>query len=361
MCARRLQVHHSRLLGLLLLTAAAACQRDRAEQPSATPLQAEVIADGDYLDSPRRVAVIGGRLVVLDRSAPMIHVFRLPEGERVGSFGRKGQGPGEFGAADEIQASPAAPDAFWVFDGNLSRVTRLRFDGAGPVPGVDEVVNLHGEGGLHFQAVWISDSALAATGIYPGHPQSRLLRLDREGRALGGIGTLPQHPNGAGIPPTVLHHAYEGRMAVRPDRSLLVFGTRHADALEFYRPDGTLVRKVTGPTGFLPVFDTNARAEGVSMATGDDLRVGYLDLAATQDHLFALFSGDTRGEARARTYFGKEVHVFDWSGERITTLALDERAIAIAVDPVEGRLYAVRHDPIPNVARYRLPALPKRD
>lgn len=347
-------------LTLLLLFAAPACQRDVADPPAATPLEAEVIADGDYLDSPRRIAVVGRRLVVLDRSAPMIHVFGLPAGERIGSFGRKGEGPGEFRSTQEIQADPASPDAFWVFDGNLGRVTRLRFGGAATVPVVDEVVNLHGEGGLHFQAVWIGDSALAATGIYPGHPRPRLLRLDREGRAVGGIGAFPRHPNGEGIPPTVLQHAYEGRMAVRPDRSLLAFGTRHADALEIYRADGSLVRRVTGATGFLPVFDTNVRAEGVSMATGDDLRVGYLDLVATQDYLFALFSGDTRKEARARTYFGKEVHVFSWSGERIATLALDERAIAIAVDTAGGRLYAVRHDPLPNVARYRLPDLSQR-
>lgn len=347
-------------LVFLLLFAPAACQREPAEPRADTPLQAEVIADGDYLDSPRRIAVVGRRLVVLDRSAPMIHVFRLPDGERVGSFGRQGEGPGEFRAAAGIQADPASVDAFWVFDGSLSRVTRLRFAGPGAAPAADGVVNLHGEGGLHFQAVWLSDSALVATGVYPGHPRPRLLRLDREGRAVGGIGTFPQHPNAAGIPPTVLQHAYEGRMAVRPDRSLLAFGTRHADALEIYRADGSLVRRVTGATGFLPAFDTNVRAEGVSMATGDDLRVGYLDLVATQDHLFALFSGDTRKEARGRTYFGKEVHVFSWSGERIATLALDERAIAIAVDTAEGRLYAVRHDPVPNVARYRLPHLSKR-
>ncbi|HEX6369530.1 MAG TPA: BF3164 family lipoprotein [Longimicrobium sp.] len=323
---------------------------------AAVPLVGETVAQGEYLDSPRQMAVVGDRLVLLDRSAPMIHVFRLPGGERVGSLGREGEGPGEFRSTGAVQADPARPETFWVFDGSLDRMTRLRFSHHDSLPGVDEVVNLQGGSGMHFQPVWIDDGTLAATGIYLRHPGVRLLVTDRGGRPVRTIGTLPEHPGGSAMPTSVLQHAYEARLAVHPDRALIAVATRHADRLEIYRTDGTLVRQVTGGDGFIPAFEVNQRAEGASMATGDDLRVGYLDLASTRTHVYALFSGRTRAQARGRTYFGKEVHVFDWTGERAGTLALDERAFAIAIDTSgTGYLYAVRHDPEPNVARYPLP------
>lgn len=341
---------------LLLLTLASACgERERPEQTAVT-LAEQVIAQGDYLDSPRRMAVVGDRLVLLDRSAPMVHVFRLPDGHRIGSFGREGDGPGEFRGPATVHADLEAPGAFWVFDNGLNRLTRFRFTHPDSLPRLGDMANFQGTSGHHFQSVWLSDSTVVASGIYLDQAAIRLLVTDRSGRPRRTIGTLPEHPGGSGIPGSVLQHAYEARFAVHPDRGRIAVGTRHADRLEIYRADGTLVRQITGGDGFIPVFEVNRRAGGASMATGDDLRIGYLDLAATHRHVFALFSGNTRGEMRGRTYTGKEVHVYDWEGERVATLALAERAHSIAVDTAApGYLYAVRDEPAPRIVRHTLP------
>jgi hypothetical protein len=94
------------------------------------------------------------------------------------------------------------------------------------------------------------------------------------------------------------------------------------------------------------------------MATGDDLRAGYVDLASTDRHVYALFSGNVMGEAGQQTFFGRQVHVFDWSGRMVARLELDEPALTMALAPDESRLYAVRHEPQPSVVRYDLPRLP---
>jgi hypothetical protein len=346
-------------IALLLLASPAACKgREKSPEPPAFSLQGETIADGEYLDSPGDLAVVGDRLVLLDRSAPWVHVFRLPGGERIGSVGRDGDGPGEFRHAATLHDDPREPGAFWVFDGTLNRFTRLGFTHPDSLPVPREVVNVHGGSGIHFQPVWLDDSTIVSSGIFLKHPNIRLLVTDRAGRPTRTIGTLPEHPGAAPIPSTVLQHAYEARFALHPDRTLIAIGTRHADRLEIYRADGSLVRRIIGPDGFTPVFEVSQHAAGASMATGGDLRTGYLDLAATRRHVLALFSGGTRAELRGRTYSGKEVHVFDWSGERVATLALDERAFSIAVDTAgAGYLYAGRLDPIPSVVRYPLPSI----
>lgn len=68
------------------------------------------------------VAVVGGRIVVLDRSVPALFVYDSL-GHIEGRYGRKGQGPGEF----EYPVSLAvAPDGGWaVFDMGNARIERF--------------------------------------------------------------------------------------------------------------------------------------------------------------------------------------------------------------------------------------------
>jgi len=135
---------------------------------------------------------------------------------------------------------------------------------------------------------------------------------------------------------------------------LLALATRHADRVELYGLDGTLRGVGRGPAHFEPVYEVQSRGGVPFMATGDDLRFGYVDLVAAGDRLYALFSGYTRGERPGRSNFGQQVHVFDWTGRRLQVMQLDWPALGLAVDHDGRSLYAVRHDPQPAVVRYRL-------
>ncbi|HYW12969.1 MAG TPA: BF3164 family lipoprotein [Longimicrobium sp.] len=316
-------------------------------------MKGELIATGDYLDQPGQMEVVDDRLVVLDRSAPMVHVFHLG-GAHLGSFGQKGEGPGEYRSAVHVQRDAKDPRDVWIFDRTLGRMSRLRF-GQAPLPELQEVVNLNAGTGVFLHPVWLGDTTLVVSAISPTHSDGRLLLTGRTGRVMRMIGKPPRHPGSAAIPTTVLQHAYEGPLTVRPDRSHFALATRQADRLEIYRADGTQVAEVVGSTGFLPEFEVRERAEGVSMAAGDDLRVGYVGIASTNERIYALFSGELRSEAGANSFLGREVHVFNWSGKKIARLELDALAVAITVTPDGRQLFAIRHDPEPSVARYMLP------
>jgi hypothetical protein len=344
----------------LSLSLLAGCEARQSREETATRLEGTVIATGDYLDQPGQLAVVGDRLVVLDRSAPKVHVFRLPDGHRVGSFGQNGEGPGEFRSARHVQPDAKHPGDAWIFDLSLRRMTRLRL-GAVAEPEVQEVVNLDDGGGVFLHPAWLTDSTFVVSGIYPRHSDGRVMLANRTGGFIRMIGQPPRHPGTTVIPTTVLQHAYEGPVSVRPDRSRFAIATRQADRVEFFRSDGTPIAHAVGSNGFLPKFETSQRAEGVAMATGDDLRAGYVDLASTDQHVFALFSGKRRNEAGSRTFFGGQVHVFDWTGRIVARLELDEPALTIALSPDESRLYAVRHEPEPSIVRYDLPRLPISD
>lgn len=341
-----------RPIPFVLLASALACGDDGPEPDAPARLQGEVIATGDYLDQPSRMAVVHDRLVVLDRSAPLVHVFAL-NGERLGSFGQKGDGPGEYRSVQQVQRDARDPRGVWVYDMSLLRMTRLRF-GDGPLPEVREVVNLHNGGGVYLHPAWLTDSTLVVSAIAPRHPDGRLLLTDRTGEVIRTIGETPRHPGAASIPTTVLQHAYEGPVTVHPDRSRFAIAARLSDRLEIYGADGAQLAQVNGAAGFLPAFSVNERSQGVSMALGDDARVGYVDMASTDDRIYALFSGAV-GMRGADTFAGREVHVFDWSGKILARLQLPEPAWGFAVDPGAKHMFTVRHDPEPAIVRYELP------
>jgi hypothetical protein len=50
------------------------------------------------------------------------------------------------------------------------------------------------------------------------------------------------------------------------------------------------------------------------------------------------------------------VHVLNWSGELLFVLRLDAYVIGLTVDPDESTLYARKHDLLPGVAVFQIPA-----
>jgi hypothetical protein len=157
------------------------------------------------------------------------------------------------------------------------------------------------------------------------------------------------------VPAQVAQHAFMGTLAHDRARNLFAVGTRHSDRLEIYGADGVLRRVVRGPAGFDPVFEVKVRAGAPTLATGEDLRFGYVDLTDAGDRLVGLYSGYTRGERPGWANFGAEVHVFDWDGRLRARYRLDHAALTIAVDAAGRRLYASRREPVPAVVEYPLP------
>jgi hypothetical protein len=198
--------------------------------------------------------------------------------------------------------------------------------------------------------VWVDRERLISVGLFS---KGRLGEFDAGGRFLRTVGELPENPRR--VPPPVLQHAYTGTLVARPDRSRFALLTRHADRIELYGPDGSTVRIVEGADRFQPVY-TVAWFDGIpSMASGDDMPFVYIDAATTDRHIFALYSGRTRGEGAA--HFGAFIRVFDWDGTLRRVFKLDQWTLAIAVSPDGRTLYGVRHDPAPAVVRWRLPAV----
>jgi hypothetical protein len=316
------------------------------QAPQAVRITSEILLEDDRLGSPGSMAVVGDYLVVLDGHInPAVHVLRRADGVRVRAFGRNGSGPREFRGPRGIDPVAGNP-SFWVFDGRLQRLVHVDLQRNTTAVG-DRSVTLRSDQ-LPMAAVWAADGSILSAGLFA---RGRLARFDRSGRMTGTVGRIPVDKG----PVAVVQHAYTGTLVARPDRGRFALLTRHADRVELFGNDGRPLLTVTGPAGFLPVYQAQSRAGYPVMASGDDLRFGYVDASATNSALYGLYSGRRRGEIPGYAHYGTFVHEYDWEGRLQRVFKLDAYAIGIAVDPEGTTLYASRLYPTPAILRYRLP------
>jgi len=312
-------------------------------------LMGTTLYDGDLLAMPTQIAVGNDRIALVDGFAKRpIHVLD-PAGGYIAGLGKGGEGPGEFEGPRALEPT-ADGDGFWVFDAALSRLTLVEPDRWNSIPASGRVTLAIRGPAMVTNLVRRGDEGFIAAGFFG---EGRLGHFTGDGEYEGASGTLPSSDIEA--PPEVLQHAYRGNLKADPAGGRLVFANRNAGFLEVFTSDGEPVRRIDGPFEFDPVFRVTMGERGPSLATGEDLRFGYVDVATTRDRIYALFSGRTRAGHPDDAVYAREVHVFDWDGTLQSVLHLDADAMAIAVDARRDRLLVVRHLPTPAVLSYDLP------
>lgn len=312
-------------------------------------LPGSVLHESDALAAPTDVEVMGGELVIADDFADRpLRLLDRTDGAIVRSFGGKGQGPREFESAFSIDVLDT--DEFMVHDLMLQRVTHvdLERDFEGDRWIGDRSVQLKAEAML-VETAWTGDG-LVGLGTFTS---GRLAHLDDEGRLVRTTGPTPM--DGREVPPEVRQQAYQSKLKGNPSRTRWAVATRYADRLEIYDATGALVAEGDRPYGFEPEYEARSSGRMASMASGDKMRFGYLDVATTDDRIYALFSGRTREQGRAN--YGNTIHVFDWEGTLVDVLRLDAYVIALAVDGAGESLYGIRHDPFPAILTFELEGL----
>ena len=99
-----------------------------------------------------------------------------------------------------------------------------------------------------------------------------------------------------------------------------------------------------GDNGAMPLFKTDQQT-----------LFGYIDLTATRDEIFGLFSGRTRAGFPGRASYANQLHTFDWMGNQKAVFNLDQDLLMIAVSPDGRTVYGLGENSVPTVFRYTLP------
>lgn len=274
-----------------------------------------------------------GRLVIFDSGEEAVREFTA-DGREGWHFGRKGQGPGEFEGASDVDVE--ANGDILVLDNINRRITRL--DSTGKLLGMTRIPN-----------------GVEPTCLLPPTAEDRLVVGTLSTRLLWqSMSTNGEPERSQVLPPGV---SYQSELVGEASSAFLASG-----AVMVYRWSGTMVlldgdgavRKVL--EGIEPLPFPVAKSHAAEIPGLQNAHVTKVDPEAPQaalsvsarDHrIFVLFEGTT-GDA------GKVVDIYDDSrGAYVGSVALPVRPISIAALP-GGRLATLEADMVPVIRIWKI-------
>jgi len=318
-----------------------------------TRLEPVSVATSDSFGEPFELLYLDGYVLVSDYPAggSAIHVLTADSLRLVASFGRKGDGPGEFRAHPGLFAARGA-GAFWAYDAGQARLTFYRledvrngeFKGARHVPLVLERIM--------YELAFLDRDRAVGLGLFAS---GRFALIDVAMATVRYAGDLP--PSRHDAPPNVVQNAYYGRLAAHPDGSRFVLATAYGGIIEIYGADGSIVHRVNTPSPFEPDYLVDTDEGFPRLIRGAWNRGGYVDVDGTENFIIALFSGRAEAHFRGSYRQAEYLHVFDWEGNLVRVFRLDCLVQRIAVSPDGTMLFATALHLEPTVLGYRLPEI----
>ncbi len=213
------------------------------------------------LGDVRHVLVLPRQFVVLERQAPVLHVFG-PDGRRLQTLGRAGRGPGEYTAAASLAFDPVTGSVL-VFDPATSRLTRYSVSDTLILRGIERI-----------EATGVSVGCVAGERMLAPTLDSLLVH---DFRLRGGVWT-PQHGYGrkGSRHPLAAHPLLRQRLGGGPlvcSRSLdtVVVASRELGEVIWWSREDTTGRVLSLPGAVLAEF----APEGRGLRTSEPPRGWY--------------------------------------------------------------------------------------
>ncbi|MCZ6858382.1 MAG: BF3164 family lipoprotein [Gemmatimonadetes bacterium] len=343
------------LLGVISVTgytathAPSETELSHAAVANVVDIERQELNSSERLGMPTKIAAVGDHVVVIDAvSDAALHVINRMDGEWIRSFGGRGEGPGEFTSAWSLDPVAGSTSELWVFDAGLRRISYVDLSDA-----------FFEEGRLGEKSVNLISNA-TITGIIrtdqgrfvgPGFFEAgRLAVFDESGSQVATVGSIPAA--NIVMPAALRQRMHFGTVTAHPEHRLVALASRYASRIEILRADGSLVGLADVPIEVTPDAGSVDPRRGV--VADESTRYAYIDIAASRDLVFALFSGRTAAGYPDRDNFARYVHVFDWDGEFRGAIRLEVDAVALTVDQNSSAIYVVEHDPLPAIAAYSL-------
>lgn len=319
--------------------------------PARQSLQSRVVIPADRNHAiPLRVAATDQHLVVAGPGDTALFVYGRARGELLSTFGRDGSGPEEFRDITTLgtrRSRAGDEQVVWAFDAQLGRLTEMEIRRDGTLSVARTVT-----GRLAGQLLVLPLNASESVGL-GAFVDRRLAIFDGAGTKIREIGELPLL--GDGVPASVAQQILQPTAAVHPDGLRIAVGARYAGRVDIYSTiDGTWT-PATVPNPFGARVNVGHNGAMFVFRSDAQTRFGYISVAATRSNVYALYSGRTRQAFPGRANFGRTVHVLSWFGQHARTFDLDRDVIDIAISPDGHTLYAVAHEPSPEILAFQLP------
>ena len=335
-------------LYFVFLLALTACGTQSKQELDAVLAHQTVEIKNDYLGKVGPLVATADKLYGVDFLLDTCFYCIDPTENTLQRFGTKGQGANEFLYPGSLQY--VDENTIGIYDGRLRKYTEIDcqsgFNLSMRSPNLGERFS--------FYAKKLPDGQYIGIGPYD---DGMFTLFNSSGVAQKCFYEYPYHDVDEKTIKNVLRAmAYQGTFVSNPSKDKLAFSVSNGEILHFYQwKDDNLqiIRKIENR---YPNYKPDEIGGGFSAIMSKENVYGYISLYATDQYVYALYSGETAKSCleNNKEPDGDQLIIFNWKGEKIKTLKLDIRCLTIAVTPDDKILYGIANNPDPELERFDL-------
>lgn len=302
------------------------------------PIQLSNIQSDD-IGVPVYFASIDSFLIVSEMfNNNFIAVYNTNSGKLVNRFASKGQGPNEFlGVSglyvlnDQLLIHSTMPNRMvYVNKGDL-----LKSDISYRTVGFKEGEDL----ARYLTIAPVSDGLFMGTAMFINHDKKEQFAIaDGNGEFLREFDQYPLNEELKSVANYDLAYGFQGTIQPSHDgRHALYYGVLHG-VLKFFRFDSDNPVKIKEYVAAYPKFTSQAipNEQRYGVIVSNESIAGAVSVAVSDDAYYVLFSN------QPRVYESNVIYVFDFSGEPVKTILLNEPVNSIVYSRKDNALWAYR-------------------
>lgn len=135
--------------------------------------------------------------------------------------------------------------------------------------------------------------------------------------------------------------AYQGRIVCSPDGKRLVHAITMSQIISFYKLTSHNMKLVKSCVDEYPEYRPELGQNSYASAMKRSNKLGYLDVVATNQFVYALLSGRSTQEHGLSAFLGNQILVYNWDGDLVRKLITDIDMKSIFVSSNDEILYSV--------------------
>ncbi|WP_321481214.1 BF3164 family lipoprotein [uncultured Bacteroides sp.] len=135
--------------------------------------------------------------------------------------------------------------------------------------------------------------------------------------------------------------AYQGRLTTSPDGKRMAHAIFMSQIISFYKLAPHDVDLIKSCADDYPEYQPELGQDSYASAMKRSNKLGYMDVFATKQYVYALLSGRSTEEYALSAFLGNRILVYTWEGELVKELVSDIDLQAICVSSDDKTLYAV--------------------
>lgn len=313
--------------------------------PEETNLKHQLIEIPPVLFQPLHILFLEGALVVVDlKGDHFFHVFSTPDFEYSGSYVRRGHGPGE-----EVFINPFVHriNETRFFYQSYNFINTITYEAASGSLEVTESLELTGNL-IEFQSMFPLGSAFIAINSSDEFLKELMMYDPAEGTT---VAFGPPAPDYGRRLSAAQQKMISGKwFSVKLDHTRFAALYGNFPILRIYAADGSVLKE-TRYNNHQPFPEIAGAETNVN---------NYCYITSTNQYIYGLYIGKTDAELPDTSdlshfidYSG-EIHVWDWEGNPIRKILLDQQVFSIAVSPDDKVLIGSSVNNLDYLYRYEL-------